>query len=210
MIADVDYPQAEFRIAVLLPIALDRAPGAWTTLGELLTEDPLLLARATRGQIVLEDAVQDAAAFAWMRGRKFHTTIDATAWLRARAIRAVRASAGDGPEAVTDPGAGWGPENIETTIDAAAIFARAEVSVGDRAAPLLACIVNEATLEEAGMEMERLTGGRTQGLTRERARQCRDALASSLRTWATRSVEGKQRDLPKFPRRTRRRRSSTS
>lgn len=206
-----DYEQADLRIAAhLLPAALDRAPGAWATLVELLDEDPLLLARATRGQTVLEDAVQDAAAFAWSVDRKFRTTAQAVSWLRARAIHAVRASAGDGREAVTDLGAGWGPDDIETTIDAAAIFARAETSVGDRAAPLLACIVDEATLEEAGMEMERLTGGRTQGLTRERARQCRDALATSLRAWATRSVEGKQRDLPKFPRRTRRRRSSTS
>lgn len=69
----------------------------------------------------------------------------------------------------------WTADAMEAAPDAADVSLAALRFSPDRAGALLAHLRGEATLEE--------TGALLGGLTRERARQCRDELVTRLRRW---------------------------
>lgn len=187
LIADlIDHgEEIEDSLRGLAPADLSRRP-----LVQWLAEDRTLLARAAHRLARLrrcsvadaEDAVQQAAEAVWTeRSRRFRVRTKgqgpksaeealamlvrrATKWFAVDEIR-------DDPE----PRSEWTADAIEAAPDAAGVSLAALRFSPNRAGALLAHLRGEATLKETGEALG--------GLTRERARQCRDDLVERLRRW---------------------------
>ena len=150
-------------------------------LARWLAEDRTLLVRAAHRLARLrrcpvadaEDAIQTAAARAWEYGWAAASPVEALALLVRHAPRIVTDETAD--HATSPSPVEWTADAIEAAPDAADVSLAALRFSPDRAGALLTHLRGEATLEE--------TGALLGGLTRERARQCRDELVTRLRRW---------------------------
>ena len=160
-------------------------------LAEWLAGDRTLLARAAhrlarRSRCSLEDAedaIQQVAEDVWAerrtrfrnrtRGQGPRSVDDAVEMLVRRAVKCDAEGTAPRDDVTSQPD--WTADAIEATPDATGVSIAALHFSPDRAGALLAHLRGEATLEE--------TGDALGGLTRERARQCRDELVTHLRRW---------------------------
>lgn len=154
-------------------------------LAQWLAEDQTLLARAAHRLARLrrcsvedaEDAIQETAGATWEQ-RESEDAPTATTSDEALALlvcRAPRSTMADQVILSDTPPMRWTAGAIEAGPDAAGVSLAARRFSPNRAGALLAHLRGEATLEETGEALG--------GLTRERARQCRDELVTRLRRW---------------------------
>lgn len=161
------------------------------TLAAWLREDPDLLRRAAyavtdaagRRSADGEDEVQDVLMqmhagdgdeFGPLDDAWFASAAEAQHWLTATASLRVRTRRGlvsvaDVADVVTRVGS---PDALEAGVDARPLVSYAGKRAGPRANTLLACIRQDITFREAGLELD---------LTRQRAQQCASTLLAQLR-----------------------------